>query len=187
MSSRYLLADLRPPVSYARDEADIVAEAGVFDRVAERAAGVGESPFPTEANDYLYRWEDLLGITPPQGASARQRADAVLAKLNALGGLSIDYFVGIAEAAGYDVEIFEEDQFRAGESSAGDNLNTEDAVWRWCVDVASSNATAYIFRAGEARAGDRVSMYSDPVIETMFDELKPAWTLCRFEYAEEIV
>ena len=87
-------------------------------------------------------------------------------------------------AQGYDVEIYEEDQFRAGENCAGDCLNTEEAVWRWVVDIADGNATAYIFRAGDARAGDRISAYSDPIIETMFEELKPAWTLARFEYED---
>lgn len=119
-------------------------------------------------------------------SDTQQRTDAVLAKLNALGGLSIAYFTAIAESAGYTVNIYEEDQFRAGESCAGDCLNTEDAIWRWCVDIADGKATAYIFRAGQSRAGDRISVYTDPIIETMFEELKPAWTYCRFEYEEEV-
>lgn len=189
MSHADLLAALRPPVSYdtAGEAAEIQAEAVVFDDVAAHAAGVGEAPFPNAGNDYLYRWETLLGIIPAPDASMQQRTDAVLAKLNALGGLSIHYFTAIADAAGYDVTIYEEDQFRAGENCAGDSLNTEEAMWRWCVDIADGNATAYIFRAGESRSGDRVSVYSDPIIETMFNELKPAWTLCRFEYNEEMV
>ena len=60
------------------------------------------------------------------------------------------------------------------------------AFWRWCVDIADGKATAYIFRAGQSRAGDRISVYTDPIIETMFEELKPAWTYCRFEYEEEV-
>ena len=186
MSHQALLAALRPPVSYdtVGEAAEIHAEAAVFDVVGDHAEGIKEAPFPAPGNDYLYRWEELLGINPPAGAGGQQRADAVLAKLNALGGLSIAYFTGIAGGAGYSVEIYEEDQFRAGESCAGDCLNTEDAVWRWCVDIADGNAAAYIFRAGESRAGDRISVYADPIIETMFEELKPAWTYCRFEYEE---
>lgn len=187
MSYQDLLSALRPPVSYdtAAEAAEIQAEAAVFDHAQTRAQGIGEAPFPGEDNDYLYRWEELLAIIPPAGANTQQRTDAVLAKLNALGGLSIAYFTAIAESAGYMVKIYEEDQFRAGESCAGDCLNTEDAIWRWCVDIADGNATAYIFRAGQGRAGDRISIYTDPIIETMFNELKPAWTYCRFEYAEE--
>ena len=187
MSHADLLAALRPPVSYGTTggAAEIQAQAHLFDHVAAHAAGVGAAPFPDAGNDYLYRWETLLAITPAPAAGMQQRTDAVLAKLNALGGLSIHYFTAIAQAAGYDVTIYEEDRFRAGENCAGDSLNTEEAVWRWCVDIADGNAAAYIFRAGESRAGDRVSVYSDPIIETMFEALKPAWTLCRFEYQEE--
>ena len=154
MSHQTLLAAMRPPVSYdtVGETAEIKAEAGVFDIVAAHAEGVKNAPFPDAENDYLYRWEELLAITPPAGANTQQRTDAVLAKLNALGGLSIAYFTAIAESAGYTVTIYEEDQFRAGQS----------------------------------RAGDRISVYTDPIIETMFEELKPAWTYCRFEYEEEV-
>ena len=188
MRHQTLLAAMRPPVSYdtVGETAEIKAEAGVFDIVADHAEGVKNAPFPDAENDYLYRWEELLAITPPAGANTQQRTDAVLAKLNALGGLSIAYFTAIAESAGYTVNIYEEDQFRAGESCAGDCLNTEDAIWRWCVDISDGKATAYIFRAGQSRAGDRISVYTDPIIETMFEELKPAWTYCRFEYEEEV-
>ena len=186
MSHQTLLAALRPPVSYdtVGEAAEIQAEAGVFDDAADHAEGVKDAPFPAPENDYLYRWEELLAIIPPGNANTQQRTDAVLAKLNALGGLSIAYFTAIAQAARYTVKIYEEDQFRAGESCAGDWLNTEDAIWRWCVDVYGGDATTYIFRAGESRAGDRITVYTDPIIETMFEELKPAWTYCRLEYKD---
>lgn len=186
MSYRDLLAEMRPPVSYANGEngAVIYAESGVFDGFAINAESIKEAPFPSVGNDYLYRWETLLDITPEPNSSDRRRVDMIIAKLNALGGLSINYFKNIAETAGYEVDIYEEDQFRAGTSCAGDALNIEDAVWRWCVGVSNGKETAYIFRAGEGRAGDRISIYTDPIIETMFEELKPAWTLCRFEYEE---
>ena len=186
MSHQNLLAAMRPPVSYdtVGETAEIKAEAGVFDIVADHAEGVKNAPFPDAENDYPYRWEELLAITPSAGANTQQRTDAVLARLNALGGLSIAYFQQISEAAGYTVTIHEEDQFRAGTSCAGDELNVEESIWRWVVNIEDARATAYIFRAGEGRAGDRISVYTDPIIETMFEELKPAWTLCRFEYEE---
>lgn len=186
MSYRDLLTVMRPPVSYDNGDtaAEVNAEAGVFGQFADNADRVGIAPFPGADNDYLYRWEELLEINPPPNAGAQQRTAAILAKLNAMGGLSIAYFQKIAEAAGYTVTIYEEDQFRAGTSCAGEELNIEDAIWRWVVNIEDGNATAYIFRAGEARSGDRVSVYTDPIIETMFEELKPAWTLCRFEYEE---
>ena len=59
MSHQALLAAMRPPVSYdtVGDTAEIKAEAGVFDIVADHAEGVRNAPFPDAGNDYLYRWK----------------------------------------------------------------------------------------------------------------------------------
>lgn len=74
MNHQALLAAMRPPVSYdtVGDTAEIKAEAGVFDIVADHAEGVKNAPFPDAGNDYLYRWEELLAITPPAGANIGQ-------------------------------------------------------------------------------------------------------------------
>ena len=98
MSYRDLLTVMRPPVSYDNGDtaAEVNAEAGVFGQFADNADRVGIAPFPGADNDYLYRWEELLAINPPPNAGAQQRTAAILAKLNAMGGLSIAYFQKIA-------------------------------------------------------------------------------------------
>lgn len=186
--SETLLA-LLPPVSYARNaEAQrnqAVVDGNVLEGVYDAAGMVSAAITPEDADELIANWERVLGIDNSD-KPYQYRVDSVVAKINAIGGLSIPYFLNLAEQAGYDVQIIEEDPFRAGTSCAGDNLNTEEAQWRWCVSIADGNATAYIFRAGESRSGDRVSWFSDPIIENIFEELKPAWTYCRFEYNEEI-
>lgn len=186
---RDTLLALLPPVSYARSAEgqrnQATVDAAVLGGVHSEAATVSAAVTPEEASELIGNWERVLGVDNSD-KPYQYRVDAVIAKINTNGGLSIPYFMNLAEQAGYDIHITEEDPFRAGTSCAGDNLNIDEAQWRWCVDVAGGNATAYIFRAGESRAGDRISAYSNPIIETMFEELKPAWTLCRFEYKEDL-
>nr|WP_225747741.1 putative phage tail protein [Eikenella sp. Marseille-P7795] len=136
---------------------------------------------PTAGGD-ITRWERLLGLNPPQPDNYARRVADVLAKLNETGGLSIPYFVGLAAAAGYTITISEPQPFRAGINRAGDRLAREDIMWVWWVDVAAQSQTVWRFRAGSGTAGSRLSQYSDAVIESLFNRLKPAHTAIRFTY-----
>ena len=106
----------------------------------------------------------------------------MLAKLNETGGLSIPYFIRLAAASGYTITISEPQPFRAGVNRAGDRLASEDIMWVWWVDVAAQSQTVWRFRAGSGTAGSRLSQYSDAVIESLFNRLKPAHTAIRFTY-----
>ncbi|HBR2118686.1 TPA: phage tail protein, partial [Klebsiella quasipneumoniae subsp. similipneumoniae] len=44
----------------------------------------------------------------------------------------------------------------------------------------------YYFRAGTSRVGERLMTLGDKVLETTFNELKPAHTLCYFLYESEM-
>ncbi|HGG9783705.1 TPA: YmfQ family protein [Neisseria meningitidis] len=105
-----------------------------------------------------------------------------LAKLNETGGLSIPYFVRLAEAAGYQIQIDEPQPFRAGVNRAGDRLAPQEIMWVWHVNVRGGNNRITRFRAGISAAGDRLTDYSDAVIESLFNRLKPAHTAIRFTY-----
>ncbi|MFV2030584.1 YmfQ family protein [Neisseria sp. S1] len=182
------LLALLPPVSYARNtdgqRNQAAIDANVLDAADAAAEIVVNAITPDLADSLIDNWERVLGLDNSDKPYT-YRVDAAIAKINAIGGLSIPYFVNLAAGAGYDIHITEEDQFRAGESCAGDELNDELSQYRWCVDIADGKANAYIFRAGESRAGERISVFADPILETMFEELKPAWTSCRFVYTEE--
>lgn len=190
MNFRDTLLALLPPVSYARNadghRAQAHIDARALDEVHASGATVEGAVTPEFSGDLIGNWERVLGLENSRYPYS-YRVNAVIAKINASGGLSIPYFINLASGAGYEIRITEEDCFRAGTSCAGDPLNIEESRWRWMVDVADGAVTDYIFRAGEGRAGDRLSEFFDPIIETMFEELKPAWTLCRFVYEEEIV
>lgn len=187
MDIKETLLGMLPPVSYARNAENIVNQAEIDGRalqlVADAGGLVSGAVTPEESDELIVNWERVLGLEN-SGKPYQYRVSAVVAKINDTGGLSIPYFLNLAEQAGYDIWITEETVFRAGTSRAGEELNIDEAEYRWCVSVSDGNATTYFFRAGESRSGDRVSWQTDPIIETMFEELKPAWTLCRFEYEE---
>ena len=88
----------------------------------------------------------------------------------------------MAAAAGYTITINEPQPFHTGVNRAGDRLASEDIMWVWWVDVAAQSQTVWRFRAGSGTAGSRLSQYSDAVIESLFNRLKPAHTAIRFTY-----
>ncbi|WNS83225.1 YmfQ family protein [Neisseria sp. DTU_2021_1001991_1_SI_NGA_ILE_055] len=189
MNIQNTLLGLLPPVSYARNAEYVVRQARtdgrVLQNVADTSGTVSGAVTPEQSNELLSSWERVLGLDN-SNKPYQYRVAAVVAKINDTGGLSIPYFLNLAEQAGYEIYIDEEDVFRAGTSCAGDELNIEEAEYRWCVQVVNGDVSTYLFRAGEARSGDLVSWQADPIIESIFNDLKPAWTYCRFEYREEI-
>ncbi|MCP2041791.1 uncharacterized protein YmfQ (DUF2313 family) [Neisseria sp. HSC-16F19] len=181
-----LIRDYFPPVSYdlaaGGQAAERAAEAAVLDAVNGQAGRVTGAFYPPTAAAYITRWETVLDIEPPEPGNYARRVADVLARLNAVGGLSIPYFIGLAAAAGYSITIAEPQPFRAGVNRAGDRLAAEDIMWVWRVDVAAASQTVWYFRAGAGGAGGRLSSYSDAVIEALFKRLKPAHTAVRFTY-----
>lgn len=78
---------------------------------------------PDRATDetILSRWESLLGLPVPSGATTEERQQSIVAKLAATGGLSKAYFEALAASVGLIVEfILPPRFFRAGLSRAND-------------------------------------------------------------------
>ncbi|WP_199052953.1 YmfQ family protein [Aquitalea sp. ASV15] len=188
MSHATLLTLLLPPQAYARNaqplQIELQAEGRALD-VAERdglqlAAAI--SPFFAEYT--LPDWERVCALTPPSGAGYQQRLQAVLAKLAATGGLSMPYFKRLASSLGYRIDIVEPQPFRAGINRAGDRLQVADIIWVWQVVIHAAQVHAWRFRAGQAAASEALTSFGDPVLETVFRELKPAHTFVYFAYQE---
>lgn len=180
-----LLALLLPPVSYAPTgaalQAELLAEGKALDISLASADWVQGAITPFFAEQLLPDWERVCGITPSADAAYQQRLQAVLAKLAETGGLSIPYFTRLASSLGYTITIVELEPFRAGINRAGDPLWVEDIQWVWQVVVASQSRS-YLFRAGQSVAGERLTSFGDPVIESVISDLKPAHTFVYFAY-----
>ena len=111
MSYREVLLGLLPPVSYARggrvrQQAQI--DARVLDGVARSAEAAAGACLPDTAGEMLADWERVLGLEASNaGKPYAARLSAVLLKINAVGGLSIPYFIQLAQSAGYTITIDE--------------------------------------------------------------------------------
>ncbi|MCT9015066.1 DUF2313 domain-containing protein [Cupriavidus gilardii] len=188
MTHATLLGRLLPPESYAPREPALAAELAVEGKALDQAMAavrrVEGAITPFFAEQLLPDWERVCGITPAAGASYQQRLQIVLAKLAEVGGLSIPYFKRLAAGLGYEISINEPQPFRAGVNRAGDRLWAEDIIWVWQVIVKSGQLRLYRFRAGQSSAGEPLSVFGDPVIEGMFQDLKPAHTFVYFAYQE---
>ncbi len=188
--SHQLLAMLLPPVSYdsnaSRISAELFAEGRALDRGLLSAGTVEEAITPFNATDLLADWERVCGLTPAPTDTYKQRRDAVLAKLRETGGLSIPYFIDVAARLGYTITITEFSAFYCDWSILDVDCVYQDSVrWCWQVNVKGSNVIAQYFAASESASGEALLTFSDPVIEAVFEDLKPAHTFVTFNYEDE--
>lgn len=186
MKSDGLLAALLPPGSYEpnapRLNAQLQAEGRALDVARAAAGGVADAITPYLAGDRIVDWERVLGLTPIGGY--QQRLDAVLAKLAETGGLSIRYFTELAARMGYSITIDELQPFWVDYSRVDeDRLYNEDVIWVWRVNISGGDGVrVYPFFVDASCVGDRLLSFGDPVIEAVFEDLKPAHTFVYFAY-----
>ncbi len=185
MNYQDTLLGLLPPVSYARNgerqQQQAQIDARVLDDVQISAERTLAAMQPETSGEMLADWERVLGLDG-SGKHYSQRVSSVLLKINAIGGLSIPYFTQLAQSAGYTITIDEPQPFRVGINRAGDRLANEDIMFVWTVNVQTNSQIISRFRAGRNTAGERLSTFTDSVIETVFQDLKPAHTAVRFTY-----
>ncbi|MEN2427271.1 putative phage tail protein [Chromobacterium vaccinii] len=186
MRHESLLAMLLPPVSYAHGpvlRVELAAEGRALDETMSSLDRAGSGITPFASGEMLADWERVCGITPPADAPYQQRLQLVLAKLAETGGLSIPYFIRLAAGMDTQIDINEPQPFRADTSRAGDTVWTADIIWVWQVVVhGSAGSRSFRFIAGQSAAGERLLTFGDPVIEAVFNDLKPAHTFVYFAY-----
>ncbi|AIK14276.1 YmfQ family protein [Pectobacterium atrosepticum] len=186
--SKTLLGLLLPPVSYDATQPVIAAELEVEGNVLDAARLLANRVLggitPVAAQSLLADWERVLAITLPVDSSYQQRLGNVLIKLAETGGLSIPYFMRLASRLGYTITIDELRPFRTGVSRCGEQIMHHDVLWAWRVNVTGTQVKKYYFRAGLSAVGERLLSFGDTVIESVFNDLKPAHTFCYFSYQE---
>ncbi|WP_175892395.1 YmfQ family protein [Burkholderia cepacia] len=181
-----LLARLLPPVAYdpngKRIAAELTAEGNALDAALAGADAIADSVTPFRAFALLPDYERLLAIVPSPDATIQQRIATVIAKLNEIGGLSIPYFIRLAESLGYSISIVEPQPFRVDSGRIDDAIFDEDVIYQWEVDVSGTPEVVYYFRVGQSAVGERLLSFSDPILESVFQDLKPAHTFVYFAY-----
>lgn len=181
-----LLGRLLPPVAYdlnaRRINSELVAEGNALDAAMTAADAIAASVTPFEAFALLPDYERLLAIVPDPNSTIQHRIAMVIAKLNETGGLSIPYFIQLAQSLGYSITIVEPQPFRVDSSTIGDTIYHDDIVYQWEVVVDGAPEVVYYFRVGQSAVGERLMSFSDPVLEAVFQDLKPAHTFVYFAY-----
>lgn len=180
-----LQALLPPGAAWPRDAAAtltrlLAALAEELARVDARADDAVNESDPRSTLELLADWERVCGL--PDACSAelattlQERRAAVVAKLTGLGGTSKAYFLALATAMGYTVEIDEFRPFIPGLSRCGDRLNSGHAVrYQWRVRVTGPRYTP--FRAGASQCGDLLGkIVRADDLECKLKRLKPAHT-----------
>lgn len=138
--------------------------------------------------ELLPEWEFEYGLPDEcgdPGDTYELRILELLRKIRALGGQSRAYFIGLAKALGYEVEIDEPLPFRAGLNRAGERLCGRE--WRHVWHVTGPEVQVFRFRSGRNRAGERLRHWRGlDRLECLFNKLKPAHTWVIFGYREQI-
>ncbi|KWF84973.1 phage tail protein [Burkholderia cepacia] len=181
-----LLGRLLPPVAYDPNAsnlaAELAAEGKALDRALNDADTIAAAVTPYRAFGMLPDYERLLAIVPPEGATVQQRIATIVSKMNETGGLSIPYFLQLAAGLGYSVQINEPQPFRVDSGRVGDGIYVEDVIYQWEVVANGAPELVYVFRVGQSAVGERLMSFSDPLLEQVIRDLKPAHTYVYFSY-----
>lgn len=185
-----ILKKLYPPVSYDINSEQFIVQCEVdgrcFDRLQASAEQMLAAIEPATSRTMLADWERVCGIATDLTKSYSDRVKRVIIQLNAVGGLSIPYFIQLAESIGYKIEIKEFSHLADDLPNAGDipiqNSPNEVLGYMWRVDVKNADDNITRFRAGQSMAGERLTDFGDRILEEFFRDLKPAHTYCYFAY-----
>ncbi len=169
---------------------------GVFARLLEAmgvefatidadAAAALDQAFPSRATALLPEWERELGLPDPlqpadQRLTTEERRGLVVAKWQAVGGQSKQFFIDQAARLGVPITITEFRPFRIGSSPLGTPLWNEDWAATWQVNAALVNLR--YFRIGHSALGDPLRSWGNRYLEAYLEERSPADTILVFSY-----
>jgi uncharacterized protein YmfQ (DUF2313 family) len=157
---------------------------GCYQKQTARANNLLVDAFPATTYELLPEWEASLGLPDPcvgTPGSVQQRRQQVVARLTNSGGQSAAYYISVAAALGYTVTVTNYAPFRAGQSSAGQQVGTTDWFFTWSINAPTNTVTH--FAAGQSAAGDPLATWGNKVLECEMNALKPAHTILQFHYS----
>lgn len=154
-----------------------------FCRVQDRFNQLLKETDPRKTDELLVDWEESLAL-PDEcsslGATVDERRAQVVQKLTNKGGSSFEYFEEVAENLGFDVTISDFCRFQAGRSVAGDQLT--NAEWDFWFQATAPADVSTVFKAGQGKAGDKLTEIGNETLECTFEKLKPAHTEVLFVF-----
>lgn len=163
----------------------LTALAVELSRVDARGENLIDEADPRTAVELLPDWERITGLPDPcigRLDTVAGRRAAVQDRLTGGGGQSRAYFISLAAAIGFTIEITEFRPFLAG-SLAGDLLSNGEWIFVWRVHAAEITELHH-FVAGSSAGEVLRSWGDDLLLECVISRLKPAHTQIIFTYGE---
>jgi uncharacterized protein YmfQ (DUF2313 family) len=162
---------------------DLLTLMPTWARLHARAGEVIAETFPCSvAAEMLPEWEATLGL--PECApleTVEQRQQAVCFKFSNRGGQSIDYFIALAAAYGYTIEITQHAAFRVDINRADDPLN--DTAWDYAWTVVGEAGAITYFRVDQSSVEQPLAWWGNAQLECLIEKYAPAHTIPMFEFA----
>ena len=156
-------------------DSDVSIEGKHLDDAETSGAALLNEAFADQTSALISEWERVYGIVPSATSTIQYRRNAVIQKMRTLGRLDIQFFIGLAAAVGYTVNI--------EEVVPNDTGYGYESIWIWRVHVPIGSKPLYYFRAGQSRAGDPLLTWDKAnVLEGIINEFKPAHTQVYFVY-----
>lgn len=153
-------------------------------RVEERGFDFLDEMDPNTTFEMLDNWERLLRIpdecTPDGDPSLFERRVRVLQKLTTGGGQNEAFFKLIAQQLGYDVDIFDVEDykdFRVGTARVGDALTNGTGTglgWAYTFSVKAPAEFVRRFRVGQSTVGERLVLAENQTLECIVRKFAPA-------------
>jgi uncharacterized protein YmfQ (DUF2313 family) len=161
-----------------------------FARTDKRSEDLLRESDPRETVEMLGDWERSLGLPDPCTGplpTAEQRRSAIVARLIESAGQSPAFFVQVALALGFEVEVVEyrpavvDEPPVVDEAVIGDTL-ADFTDWAFTWDVVAENLEVTWATVDNASIGDPLAVWGNDLLECTLTRLKPAHTLLRFRY-----
>lgn len=167
-------------------------------RIDERGRDFLNEMDPNTTFEMLDNWERLLKIpdecTPDDAdPTLQERRTRILQKLTTGGGQNDDFYILIAAQLGYDVGVFDVQNFRdfrVGISTVGEPLTnstepngtTNSTGWAFTFQIVGPADLVRYFRVGQSTVGDRLVLVENDTLECVIEKFKPAHTNVLFSF-----
>lgn len=164
-------------------DASLQAEGAALDAAHASAATVLEAISPAGANGlWLADWERVLGLPDTcaggYGQTQAERLAAAMAKIQARGGQSRAFFIGLAAALGYVITIEEHDAYTC---ESGCDEPIQDELWRFAWTVRAPETTIREFTC-DSGCADPLASWGNALLECVINRFKPAHTHVIYAY-----
>jgi uncharacterized protein YmfQ (DUF2313 family) len=181
-----LQALLPPGAAWPRDPDAVLTRildstAAEMARIDGRAADLALEADPRTTIELLADWERVLGLPDPCSGLAPDlagRRAQVTARLTALGGQSVAFFIALGAALGYTVSIEEFRPFTC-DSQVDDSIDPHPWPFAWRVQA--PRTTVRVMSCASA-CDEPIRSWGNQPLECLFQRLAPAHTKVLFAY-----